>query len=152
MGTCGWSASCGAPASRGSSPARTHLGAGLVPTAVAFSISQTTVPPTPFVALDAMGLRFSLSPINYPLPAAAPLNPSQAIPIPHHHPQTLNSSAGTSTVVGDANATAVSYPTCAPDAAIHHTGCGRVVGLPLSPLPIDQHCLVSPLRPLELER
>ena len=123
-----------------------------IPTAVAFSISQTPVPPTPFVPLDTIGLRFPLSPINYPLPAAAPLNPSQAVPIPHHHPQTLKGSAGTSTVVGDANATAVSSPMCAPDVAIRHTGCGRGVGLPLALLPIDQHQLVSPLRPLELER
>ena len=151
MGTCGWSASRGAPGSPGSSPARTHLGAGPVHTAVASSISRITVPPIPFVAPDAMGFRFPLSPINYPLPAAAPLNPSQAVPTPHH-PQTLNLSAGTSTVVEDANATAVSSPMCALDAAIRHTGCGRVVGLPLTPLPIDQHRLVSPLRSLELQR
>ena len=121
-------------------------------TAVASTTSQTTVPLILFVALDAMSLLMPLD-LNHQSPLAAThLTQLQVLPSSSRHIRQHNLYAGisisTRVRVGAPTAASAMH---ASGVATHHMGSGTVVGSPPTLLPIDQHQLVSPLRPLELE-
>ena len=144
MVICGWSASC-------SPTIRAHQGVDHAHTAVASTTSQIIVPPILFVALDTM----LLLPLNlnqqYPLSATHPTQPL-ALPSSHHHIRQHNLCAGISTSTGvHAYVPTPASATHATGVAPHHMGSGTVIDRPPTPLPIDQHQMISSLRLLELE-
>ena len=113
---------------------------------------RTTAATTLFVPFEEQtnGLPPHLDGLIHYMPQAAVTQPRQSPPPPAPH-STQNPSARTSTL-GSAGGSTVATSMPAVGAATPPTGRGSVGVSPTLPLAISQHQLVSPLRPLQLER
>ena len=117
-----------------------------------YFICPTTAPTVPFVGLEPLPHHPHRHPQG-PTQAAAtrsttPPPPTKVLFMP---PTSTDRLARTLTTLG-AHASSAAFVTFAPDAGAPPTGSGSACAPETSPLPISQHTLVTPLRPLEFER
>ena len=121
-----------------------------------YFISPTTAPTVPFVGLEPLPHHSHRHPHRHPQgPAQAAATRSTTPPPPTKllfmPPTSTDRLARTLTTLG-AHASSAAFVTFAPDAGAPPTGSGSACAPEMSPLPISQHTLVTPLRPLEFER